>query len=93
MDAKCTDGFLFHRWTYDYTCGRCGITGHVRGSPSSEKWADDLSESALLSPAHPVDRQVQHDSHQDFLDAASTASAGSHGTASLDLPAFLRRPV
>lgn len=103
MDAKCTDGFLFHYWERtrtwsrtvgsQFNCSRCG-TGVIlrdRGNPSVVRSVDDPSASALLSQAHLVDPQHQRDSHQDFLDAASPASAGSPEEASLDLPAFLRR--
>lgn len=93
MDARCTDGYLFHRWTYDYTCGRCGVTGHVRGTQNDERSVDDPSASALLGQARLVGPQVQHDSHQDFLDVASPAFAGSPAKASLYPLAFLRRPV
>lgn len=91
MDAKCTDEYLFHRWTYDYTCSRCGASVSDQGTLTDVTLEDDQFPSAVLGQAHPVDQTAQRDSHQDFLDSSSPASAESHEKAWHDLPAFLRR--
>ena len=96
MNIKCADGFFFHRWSYDYTCSRCGISFRTYSDVSLEtqrvgRLEDARSASALLGRARPVDRPSIFSVSGPGVSVVDELSEEAREKASLDLPAFLRR--
>lgn len=95
MTPTCSSSYLYHRWNFRGLCDRCGISGGVRGMPTSERWAGDLFETGVRGPSRLVDHHLQSDSPPALalVDSASSslACAPVSSAVFLDLQAFLHR--
>ena len=95
MTPTCSRDYLYHRWNFRGLCERCGISGAVRGMPTSSRWAGDLFETGVRGPSRLADHHHQSDSLPApvLVDSASSSAAFSPvGSAVLlDLQAFLHR--
>lgn len=95
MTPTCSGGYLYHRWNFRGLCDRCGISGAVRGMPTSERWAGDLFGTGVRGPSRPADHHHQSDPLPalvlvDCPSAVAAASRVGSGVL-LDLQAFLHR--